>query len=404
MKWAILVGSPDISGGTYVIFEHALGAVRRGVDVVIVTEHPVTPADIQWHPEARALTFRTFAEVATERFDIAIATWWRTTFELPRVDAKTYAYFVQSIESRFYPESERSLRHLADSTYHLGLPIITEATWIQRHLADVAGLDARLVRNGIRKDLYRADGPAIAPRQPGRLRVLVEGPLNVPFKNVPRSIALCRSAGVDELWLLTGSVPVAAPDVDRSFVRVPIFETGAIYRSCDVLVKLSYVEGMFGPPLEMFHCGGTAITYDVTGHDEYIVNGQNALVATRDFEGQVVSFLKELKTHPALLGRLKQGAAHTAQAWPSWDEASAAFEAEVRAFVAGPPVSRAELARRTRLFMDFYAVAEACRADGVRSAEKRLRDHLVEYVTHRTRHYGIDGVRRALDALRSSLR
>lgn len=39
---------------------------------------------------------------------------------------------------------------------------------------------------------------------------------------------------------------------------------------------------MFGPPLEMFHCGGTSIVYDVTGHDEYIVHDKNGLVAKTD--------------------------------------------------------------------------------------------------------------------------
>jgi hypothetical protein len=53
----------------------------------------------------------------------------------------------------------------------------------------------------------------------------------------------------------------------------------SVYRSCDDILKLSLVESMFGPPLEMFHCGGTAIVYNVTGHDEYIVHGRNALVA-----------------------------------------------------------------------------------------------------------------------------
>lgn len=68
-----------------------------------------------------------------------------------------------------------------------------------------------------------------------------------------------------------------------------------IYRSCDVIVKLSYIEGMFGPPLEMFHCGGTAIVYDVTGHDEYIVHEKNALVVKTDDDKQVINYIKWIK-------------------------------------------------------------------------------------------------------------
>lgn len=132
MKWAILVGSVDVSGGTYVIFEHAIRALRRGVKVTIVTEAPVIRSQLAWHREAEQLTYKTFDQVRRERFDVAVATWWRTVWELHRVPAKTYAYFVQSIESRFYDESERPLRKLVDSTYMLPLSVITEASWIKR--------------------------------------------------------------------------------------------------------------------------------------------------------------------------------------------------------------------------------------------------------------------------------
>ncbi len=82
---------------------------------------------------------------------------------------------------------------------------------------------------------------------------------------------------------------------------------------------------MFGPPLEMFHCGGTAITYDVTGHDEYIVNGVNGLVVHRDEDDKVVEYLNNLKDDPELLARLKQGAINTANEWIDWQESSDRF-------------------------------------------------------------------------------
>jgi hypothetical protein len=148
----------------------------------------------------------------------------------------------------------------------------------------------------------------------------------VDYKNVPKSVELCRQAGVDEVWLLTSSAIDSFPGVDRVFSRVPIHETPEIYRSCDVLVKLSYVEGMFGPPLEMFHCGGTAIVYEVTGHDEYIVHEQNSYVVARDDEEQVVRLLQKLRNDTTALQRLKDGARKTADAWPDWSESSRQFE------------------------------------------------------------------------------
>jgi O-antigen biosynthesis protein len=374
MKWAILLGSPDISGGTYVIFEHAVRAVRRGVDVTIVTEEPVTPRDYFWHLDATELTWKTFAEAEAEHFDIAIATWWRTVYEVHRVPATRYAYFVQSIEAWFYPPEDRTVRALADATYAIGLPVITEATWIKRHLAENAAVPAQLVRNGIRKDVYTEEGPAEAQRREGSLRVLVEGPLHVAFKNVERTIELCRASKADEVWLLTSSQVSEHPGVNRVFSRIPIFETPRVYRSCDVIVKLSYIEGMFGPPLEMFHCGGTAITYDVTGHDEYLRTGENALIVPCDHEPRVIALLDELKAQPGLLHRLKDGARRTAAAWHDWDTASREFELAVDNIVKGGSPNRDEVRVRSRTFMDMYALAEDYRQEAERENKRANRD------------------------------
>lgn len=334
MKIAFLLGSPDISGGTYVIFEHATRLNRLGYSVTIVTEEQVEEKRYSWHPTAGDLTWRTFAEIETERFDLTIATWWQSVYQLARISSRKYLYFIQSIESCFFASrdpDDPALRDIdilsewCENTYRISLPVITEARWIQNYLLEHHNRPSSLVRNGIRKDIYAESGPVVAKRQPGRLRVLVEGPLGVFFKNVEKTITLCRQAGVDEIWLLTSSEVSGYPCVDRCFSRVPISKTAEIYRSCDVLVKLSYVEGMFGPPLEMFHCGGTAIVYDVTGHDEYIHHDKNSLVVERDNESQVVEWLTRLKFDADLLSRLKEGARRTARSWPDWDVAADEF-------------------------------------------------------------------------------
>ncbi|AGA59920.1 glycosyltransferase [Thermobacillus composti KWC4] len=359
MKWAILLGSPDISGGSYVIFEHAIRAQKKGIEITIVTEEKVSMERLHWHPEARSLIWKTFSEVSNEIFDICIATWWRTVYEMTRVTASTYAYFVQSIESRFYEESEKPLRKLVESTYRLPLYKITEATWIKQYLKEKHNSEAYLVRNGIRKDIYSPIGESIAPREPGKLRVLVEGPIDVGFKNVPKTIELCRRSLADEIWLLTSSPIDSYTGVDRVFSRIPIFDTAKIYRSCDVIIKLSYVEGMFGPPLEMFHCGGTSITYNVTGHDEYIVADVNGLVAATDDDDQVIQYINLLKENPTKLNQLKTKALETAEQWPSWDQSSNEFIAAVQDICLNkPPIEQSKLRNDCQFYFDWYVIGE----------------------------------------------
>lgn len=325
MKWAIFLGSASVGGGTYVIFEHAIRARKRGEDITIITMNPVGMEELYWHKEAEVLTWKTIEEAETELFDVVISTWWRLVYEAYRIKGTHYIYFVQSVESRFYPETEKALRQLAEATYLLPMEIITEATWIKNYLENNYQKNPILVLNGIRKDIYTEKGPSYAKRESGKLRVLVEGPVDVDFKNVPKTIDLCRKSKADEIWLMTSSDIKSYPGVDRTFSKVPIFETPKIYRSCDVIIKLSYVEGMFGPPLEMYHCGGTSITYDVTGHDEYIKHDINGLVVPRDKDEEVVAYINKLKEDEAYLNRLKAGAKKTAEEWNGWDEAADNF-------------------------------------------------------------------------------
>ena len=359
MKICILIGSADISGGTVVIFEHALYLSKQGHDVFLLPYFPLSVATPNWHRGLEKLRFITWEKAAETVFDIAIATWWRTVYELPRVKARRYAYFVQSIESRFYPEREGALRRLVDMTYTFGLPIITETGWIKDWLSELGNEHISVVLNGCDKRVFTPDGPHFAPRQPGRLRVLVEGALGVDFKNVARTLALLRKSSVNEIWLMTPSPISWYPGVRRVFSQVPLEKTAEIYRSCDVLVKLSTVEGMFGPPLEMFHCGGTAIVWNVTGHEEYVEDGRNAIVLPVGDEKGVIAAINRLRNEPDVLWRLKQGALATASSWPDWSETSPLFATALQNIMKLHPIpTRQQLKEKTTIAMEEYAQKE----------------------------------------------
>jgi glycosyltransferase involved in cell wall biosynthesis len=341
MKIAFLIHRPSISGGTYVVFQHALYASQAGHDVTIVTLVRTSTPESIWHPAMPHLKFVHIDDAERLAFDIVFATLWSTTLDLHRLPSRRYAYFVQSIESRFYPAEEVERRAFIDGIYGWNLPGITEATWIRDHLSAHFGARYHLVRNGIRKDLYRPQGPRIAERG-SRPRILVEGSFG-GIKNTARALATARRAGGSDVWLLTMSDIPWYPGVRRLFTEVPVDRVPPIYRSCDLILKLSLVEGMFGPPLEMFHCGGTAVVYDVSGHDEYIVHEKNALVVPMHDEEGVVKSLRRLIGDPDLMLSLKRGAQETAAAWPSWDLSSAEFLTAVEALNESEPYTRERL-------------------------------------------------------------
>jgi O-antigen biosynthesis protein len=341
LKIVIILGSADISGGSYVIFQHAMYCKRHGADVTIATMVPHRAVANHWHPALDELAFCSVDDLGDRVFDLAIATWWRTVFELPKVRARHVLYFVQSEEARFYAVGDDTYASpLAELTYRFDLPIVTITQWLQAFLAFEHGRPSFLVRNGVDKQRYRPFGPVVQPRTPGKLRVLVEGPIDVAMKNVPDSVVLAREAEVDEIWLLTSSSVKEYAGADRVLSRVPIEQTGAVYRSCDVLLKLSRVEGMYGPPLEMFHCGGTVVTYDVTGHEEYVEHNVNGLVVPMENREGVIAALRQLKDDPSLLARLKHGAAETAARWPDWELPSREFWAIIRTLCRRPPADK----------------------------------------------------------------
>lgn len=317
MKIAFLLGDAAISGGTYVILQHALYLKRIGHDVTIFFIYFNCK---KWHEAFDNITFKYIYDYKNEHFDIAIATWWKTVFFLEKIKATQKLYFVQSIESFFINNSQFELKKEINSTYKINLPIITESSWIKNYLKKKYNSDATVVKNGIRKDYL------FPPANGGlKRRVLIEGPVDVDFKNVPRTIALCKKYSSFEIWLLTSSPIKSFPGVSKVFSNIPAHQVGDIYRECDYIVKLSYVEGMFAPPLEMFHCGGTAIVYNVTGHEEYMFNNFNSIIIKESDEKALGNAIQSLEKDPKLLSKLKYNAIITASLWPDWSISSKNF-------------------------------------------------------------------------------
>lgn len=316
-EFAFIVAGTGISGGTSVILYYAQELSRAGHGVTIATlaapsERPT------WHPAcdsiANGLVRLIHLDKAADRdYDYVFATYWETALHAWRLRARRYMYLVQSIESRFVSSSNVAKRLLIDATYELGLVPVVIARWLKEYLEGVHDAKPILVLNGIDKPLF-----VQRRKDPGPFRMLVEGAIEAAFKNVPETIRVCSDTGVGQVWLLTPSRVRSYPGVDKVFSRVPLASVGDIYGQCDVLVKLSSVEGMFTPPLEMFHTGGTAIVTDVTGYDEYMQHGTNGVVSPLGQFDDVRDWLQVLAHNPAVLAKLKAGASATARVWPDW--------------------------------------------------------------------------------------
>jgi hypothetical protein len=170
------------------------------------------------------------------------------------------------------------------------------------------------------------------------LRVLVEGDPTVWFKGV--GDALAATAAMSERRHVTLVAPEGADarGVDRAVIGpVSHAEMAGLYAESHVVLKLSRVEGMYGPPLEGFHMGATTVTTAVTGHDEYVRHGWNGLVVEWDDVRGTTRALDLLGRDRVLLHFLRHNALQTAAAWPSWEQQGAVMAAVLRSVHREPP-------------------------------------------------------------------
>jgi glycosyltransferase involved in cell wall biosynthesis len=318
------------------------------------------------HPGLGTLPVLELDAVRGQRFDVAIATWWETTLHLHDVDAGRYAYFVQSMEDRFYgPDTAQ--RAAAAMTHALPVAMITEARWIADQLEELRGGGDRFgvhyVRNGIDKRVF-AIPDTLAPRVDGPLRVLVEGRPGVPFKGVDEALAAAGAMREPSHVTLVCADRAATEGARADEVVGPLSADAMadLYARTDVVLKLSRVEGMAGPPLEGFHRGATCLTTPVTGHDEYLADGRNALLTSFDDERGTSRLLDLLARDRRLLHELRVSALRTARSWPSTEQSTAMFLLALRRIVAAPSPdptgSAAGMAADIRMTMQRQQAAE----------------------------------------------
>lgn len=283
---AFLIGSNGIAGGTFVIYRHAHHLKSKGYKVCLIFCNIDKPHKV-FFPDFNLDCYKLDdIENTDAKFDIVFATWWDTFYRLPKVKSDRYLYFCQSDERRFYTidpvsQYDRNSAHFVQLTYTVNsIGFITEAKWIQSMLSREFGSHVEYSPNGIDNQVFNPQVVPTEARPADKLRFLIEGPANVPFKKIDLAFkAVEPFRNQIEVWYISSDGNCNESwKPDRTFKKVPFQDMPSIYRSCHWLVKLSTVEGFFGPPLEMMAVGGACIVSNVSGHEEYIIPDKNALV------------------------------------------------------------------------------------------------------------------------------
>jgi len=321
---AFIIPSQGITGGTAVVCQHANRFLQKGYDVLIIDNElfPFKKGLEEWFPEVlpQVISINDMKSLMP-RIDIAISTSWQTVYTVKDIPVGRKIYFIQSDETRLNPPGSEESK-LARQTYTFDFEMIVIAKWLRQWLKDDFGKMASYIPNGLDNKLFFPDEP-LEPKG-ARLRVLLEGPIDVSFKGMKEAFEVVDRMDVDVWCVSSGGRPKPGWKCDRFFEKVPLKDMRKIYSACDVLVKMSKVESFAMPPLEMMACGGTVIMNKVTGYDEYIVDGVNALVIEQGDVRAAREKLEILIKDRILLRKLIEGGLETAKRW-SWDYSNDKF-------------------------------------------------------------------------------
>jgi GT2 family glycosyltransferase/glycosyltransferase involved in cell wall biosynthesis len=310
-----------VGGGHRDIFEHLNHLQERGHEVALYTlgEQP------EWFPlQVPVHSFEDYGELVDALADqdaIKVATWWNTAAPVWRASVLhgIPVYFVQDIETSYYPDDENSRYAVLDS-YRPEFHYMTISGWNNERLGEL-GLEAELIPPGIDLEGFRP-----RPDVPRREDMLLALGRSNPLKNLPLTIAAWRALPEPRPELcMFGIEPELATDPGMRYIESPSDEQVAeLLAQATVLVQTSTHEGFCLPPLESMATGGAVVCTDAHGNRDFCVDGENCLMPAADVES-VSTALARLLDDPELRARLGSMGVQTAAEY-AWERRIDALE------------------------------------------------------------------------------
>ncbi len=312
-----------IGGGHRDIFEHLNRLADRGHDVALYTlgDRP------EWFDLRATTPVRTFADYDALAAALAplqaikVATWWMTAPVVWRASVARGipVYFVQDIETSYYPDHEQA-RHAVLDSYRPEFRYMTISAWNRERLREL-GLDAELIPPGIDLDTFRPL-PDLARRED---MVLALGRSN-PLKNLPLTLDAWRALGEPRPELcLFGIEPELASDPGMRYVRSPDDQqVNELFCQATVFVQTSTHEGFALPPLEAMATGAAVVCTDAHGNRDFCRDGLNCLMPEPNPRA-VSAAIARLLGDPELRARLGRAGIETAADY-AWERRIDALE------------------------------------------------------------------------------
>jgi GT2 family glycosyltransferase/glycosyltransferase involved in cell wall biosynthesis len=326
LRVAYVTEGTGIGGGHRDIFEHLNRLAERGHEVALYTLGD-EPDWFELRVPVRSFEF--YDELVDELAGIEaikVATWWNTAMPVWRASVLhgIPVYFVQDIETSYYPDDE-SVRHAVIDSYRPEFRYMTISGWNRERLREL-GLDAELIPPGIDLDTFRPR-PEVARSDD---MVLALGRTN-PLKNLPLTVEAWRAlpaapeTGKRAELCMFGIEPELATDEGMRYVEAPSDEqVGELFSQAAVFVQTSTHEGFCLPALESMATGGAVLCTDAHGNRDFCVDEVNCLMPEPN-TSSVSAAIARLLSDAELRARLGRAGIETAADY-AWERRIDALE------------------------------------------------------------------------------
>jgi GT2 family glycosyltransferase/glycosyltransferase involved in cell wall biosynthesis len=342
LKVIYVTEDTGVGGGHRVIFEHLNGLKARGHEPELWSlDGPPDWFDLGV-PVRRFRNYRQLMLELEKQDAIKVASWWATAPHVWRASVRRGipAYFVQDIETSYYPGRPDFQRHVLAS-YRQEFRFITTSGWVAEQLREL-GLDPLSVPPGIDLANFRElDGAA------RRANVLLSLGRTQPLKNLPLTIDAWKSIPSDrrpELWLFGIEPQVGRKNgVTRYIERPSDAQVNELLNTATALIQTSTHEGFCLPLLEAMAAGAPVICTDAHGNRDFCRDGENCLMVEPEPKA-VAAAIEHLLDDAELRARLTEAGRRTAAAYawePQIDKLERFFEEVAGDPATAPPRSAA---------------------------------------------------------------
>jgi GT2 family glycosyltransferase/glycosyltransferase involved in cell wall biosynthesis len=299
-----------VGGGHRVVFQHLNGLAARGHQCELWS----LAGAPDWFdldvPVREFPDYQTLSAALAEEDAIKVATWWGTAMCVwdGSVKRGIPAYFVQDIETSYYPTDARAQRAVLAS-YRPEFHVFTTSQWVADGLRQVGIEPEALIAPGL--DLDRFHELEGRTRHDGALLAL--GRTN-PLKNFPLTADAYRLLREPrpELWLF-GIEPELAEPLGATYHSAPSdAEVNELLNTATVFVQTSRHEGFCLPILEAMATGLPVVCTDAHGNRDFCRDGENCLIPEAEPHAVAQAIQRVLDDHE-LRARLVEAGRETAR-------------------------------------------------------------------------------------------